>query len=126
MSSKPLKIPSLDVVIGYLRILENTTNISIPDEIKNIIIIYIKTYILFGNGENRDGQLGFKKTSSFKENEWKRLNDFEKLINNPNDIYCNGLSIMVKYSDNLLYGAGDNSHKWTNWYWIIKDIHSKY
>ena len=84
-------------------------NIEIADDIKNIIILYVKTYLIYGIGINASYQLGIKKRNIKK---WRRLYDMESLLFNPKRIYVSARSLSVITRNDLIYSVGDNpSHK---------------
>ena len=66
------------VIDGYFRFIENKIiYIIIPNEIKNIIIKYIKSYLIYGCGYNEFNELGIYKLNILK---WTRLYELESLL----------------------------------------------
>ena len=58
---------TLVAVQGYLKSIEKSLKFIIPKEVKDVIIIFIKTYKVYGIGQNKFGQIGNGKTNTSGE-----------------------------------------------------------
>ena len=86
------------VIYGYFRFIENTIlNIIIPDNVKNIIMLYIKVHLIFGSDQ--------------QQKKWIRLYRIESFIIDNKQIYPNGYSLSVITKKNKMYSVGYNGSK---------------
>ena len=81
------------------------------------IIIFVKSYKIYGIGSNEYGQFGFEneiESNDYSDTvrQWQTLYQMESLIDDYIDIslYCETQSILIKQSNNSLYVAGDNKN----------------
>ena len=94
------------LIYGYIRLIEMTHKMIIPDEIQLIICQYIMKYSIFGIGTNTWAQLALGHKNKVKE--WTELVSFEKIVSSIDNIYASFRNIMIISTNNEIYSAGYN------------------
>ena len=75
-----------ELLCGYIRTMEITYNLLIPQEIQFIVSIYLMKFSIYGIGLNSTGYLSFGDHEPVLQ--WKELYDLEQALLSINNIYA--------------------------------------
>ena len=104
----PKGLSILAIINGYFKYIEKLLQLKIPNEMQKIIKNYLQSFCMYGIGKSFDEHGQFSSGDNTMVNKWESLHKIENLIKSPNNIYCNGYSILLITSNGLLYQCGLN------------------
>lgn len=94
---------------GYCRECEKENKIVIPTYLVYTLAKFVLSYIIYGIGNNRFGQLGIDRNREC-QNKWVRLIEMEHILIDATRLFVNHRSIMIPSINGKIYVAGKNNN----------------
>ena len=90
------------LIVGFIKENEKLLNKIIPNVITQIIIMFVPNWIIFGVGQNNEGQFGLSHFNDLKK--FEKLKEFSLL--DPVNIYVQYTGFMVQSIRNEIFYCG--------------------